>query len=30
MCVYYEEEFETDLDVLRERVGIELPPRVEL
>ncbi len=29
MCVYYEEEFETDLDVLRERVGIELAPRVD-
>jgi ubiquinone biosynthesis protein Coq4 len=30
MCVYYEEEFETDLNVLRERVGIELAPRVEV
>jgi ubiquinone biosynthesis protein COQ4 len=30
MCVYYEEEFETDLNVLRERVGIELAPRMEV
>ncbi|KAL3756190.1 hypothetical protein ACHAWU_007141 [Discostella pseudostelligera] len=30
MCVYYEEEFETDLNELRERVGIELAPRVEV
>ena len=27
MCMYYEEEFETDLNVLRERIGIEPAPR---
>eukprot|EP00571_Detonula_confervacea_P015596 CAMPEP_0172308338 /NCGR_PEP_ID=MMETSP1058-20130122/8960_1 /TAXON_ID=83371 /ORGANISM="Detonula confervacea, Strain CCMP 353" /LENGTH=373 /DNA_ID=CAMNT_0013020723 /DNA_START=108 /DNA_END=1229 /DNA_ORIENTATION=+ len=26
MCVYYEEELETDLNVLRERMGIEVAP----
>jgi ubiquinone biosynthesis protein COQ4 len=30
MCTYYEEELETDLGVLRERMGIEEAPRVEL
>jgi len=30
MCVYYEEELETDLDELRERMGIEAAPTVEL
>ncbi|EED88476.1 predicted protein, partial [Thalassiosira pseudonana CCMP1335] len=28
MCVYYEEEFETDLGVLRDRIGIEPAPIV--
>lgn len=26
ICVYWEEELETDVDVLRERLGIEKPP----
>jgi ubiquinone biosynthesis protein Coq4 len=30
MCVYYEEEFGTDLDELRTRMGIEVAPKVEL
>ena len=30
MCVYYEEELETDLKDLRERLGIEVAPIVEL
>lgn len=30
MCVYYEEELETDLNALRERMGIEAAPIVEL
>ena len=30
LCVYYEEELETDLNVLRERMGIEAAPTVEL
>lgn len=29
MCVYYEEEFETDLDALRKRIGIEPAPLAE-
>ena len=29
LCVYYEEELETDLNVLRERMGIEAAPTVE-
>ena len=28
LCTYYEEELETDLDVLRERMGIEPAPKV--
>lgn len=30
MCVYYEEELETDLDALRERLGVEVAPVVDL
>eukprot|EP00578_Thalassiosira_sp_NH16_P023674 CAMPEP_0181082530 /NCGR_PEP_ID=MMETSP1071-20121207/3669_1 /TAXON_ID=35127 /ORGANISM="Thalassiosira sp., Strain NH16" /LENGTH=318 /DNA_ID=CAMNT_0023164119 /DNA_START=158 /DNA_END=1114 /DNA_ORIENTATION=- len=30
MCVYYEEELETDLSALRRRMGIEAAPPVEL
>ena len=30
MCTYYEEELQTELGVLRERMGIEEPPRVDL
>lgn len=30
MCTYYEEELETDLGVLRERMGIEVAPRVDV
>jgi ubiquinone biosynthesis protein Coq4 len=30
MCVYYEEEFGTDLIALRDRMGIEVAPIVEL
>ena len=30
MCVYYEEEFGTDLIALRDRMGIEIAPIVEL
>lgn len=30
MCTYYEEELETDLNVLRERMGIEAAPVAEL
>jgi len=30
MCVYYEEELETDLDALRERMGVEAAPIVKL
>lgn len=26
VCVYWEEELETDVDVLRKRLGIEVPP----
>lgn len=26
VCVYWEEELETDVDVLRKRLGIEIPP----
>ena len=29
MCVYYEEELETELSVLRERMGVEVAPSVE-
>jgi ubiquinone biosynthesis protein COQ4 len=29
MCVYYEEEMETDLDVLRGRIGVEPAPVVD-
>jgi ubiquinone biosynthesis protein COQ4 len=29
MCVYYEEEMETELNVLRERIGVEPAPVVE-
>jgi ubiquinone biosynthesis protein COQ4 len=28
MCVYYEEEMETELSVLRERIGVESAPIV--
>jgi len=30
LCTYYEEELETDLDVLRERMGIEPAPKISL
>ena len=30
MCTYYEEELETDLGVLRERMGIEVAPCVDV
>lgn len=30
MCVYYEEEFDTELDELRERMGIEVAPLIAL
>ena len=30
MCTYYEEELETDLSVLRERLGVEVAPRVDV
>jgi len=30
MCTFYEEELETDLGVLRERMGIEVAPRVDV
>lgn len=30
MCVYYEEEFDTELDELRERMGIEVAPSIAL
>jgi len=30
MCTYYEEELETDLGLLRKRMGIEEAPSVDL
>eukprot|EP00986_Skeletonema_menzelii_P009223 scaffold4146_cov151-Skeletonema_menzelii.AAC.1 len=30
MCTYYEEELETGLSVLRERLGVEVAPRVDV
>jgi ubiquinone biosynthesis protein COQ4 len=30
MCVYYEEEYDTDLEELRKRMGIEVAPSIEL
>jgi ubiquinone biosynthesis protein COQ4 len=30
MCVYYEEEFDTELDELRKRMGIEVAPSIAL
>ena len=30
MCVYYEEEYDTDIEELRKRMGIEVAPSIEL